>query len=317
MAHCAVMSTRRRSLVLAAVLAVAGCAPEPAGDLTAVNGLLVLVANVDGAATLALWSTNADGGTVAGEIGLPGPATVWLSSGRGRVLAATLLDGTVQTSDPVGDPGPLAWRPVDARDPGGEPPPGPAWFVTWDPEGGRFATITGDLPGGGNLALTLVDPSTRSAFMIPLGRSLLPTAPVWLDGDRVAVVGGSTIEPVAVIVDTATSELTEGPSGDRRLATSADGTVIATTGAPGSPVVIHATTAWVAGDGTSIGAIRAPSDEAQAASMALDADGQRLAIVWQGLDGGLRVDVHARTADWRRITTLPVTGRAAAIAWSR
>jgi hypothetical protein len=311
------MSTRRRSLVLAAVLAVAACAPEPAGDLTAVNGLLVLAADADGAATLASWSSDPDAGTVAADIDLPGPATVWLSSGRGRVLAATLLDGTIQASDPVRGAGPLAWRPVEARDPGGERPPDPAWFVTWDPEGGRFATITGDLPGGDDLDLTLIDPSTGSAFVIPLGQSLLPAAPVWLDGDRVALVGGSTTEPVAVLVDTTTSEVTDGPAGDRRLATSADGTVIATTGAPGSPVVVHATAAWEAGDGTSIGAIRAPSGEAQAASMALDAGGQRLAIVWQGLDDGLRVDVHARAADWRRITTLPVTGRAAAIAWSR
>jgi hypothetical protein len=247
---------------------------------------------------------------------LPGPATAWVSSGRARVLAATLLDGSLHTSDPLSD-GALTWRAVDARDLTGDPSPGPAWFVTWDPEGGRFATISGDLPGGEDVELTLIDPSAQSAFVIALDRPLLPSAPAWLDGERVAVVGGSTSEPVSVIVDTATGEATDGPAGDRRLATSADGSVIATTGGPGSPVIIRSSAAWAASDGTSIGMIDAPTDEAQATSMALAAGGQRLAIVWLGVDGGVRVDVHDGSDGWRRVMTLDDAGRAAAVAWSR
>jgi hypothetical protein len=308
---------------LLAAMAMLGlaCSPAPSGGAAALDGLLVLAADADGAANLTRWSWDprgsgdGAGAAVATSLALPGPATASISSGRARVLAATLLDGSLHTSDPLGDDA-LTWRAVEALDPSGDPPPAPAWFVTWDPEGGRFATITGDLPGGADVELTLIDPSARSAFIVALDRPLLPSAPVWLDGERVALVGGSTSEPVSVIVDTTTGEAIDGPAGDRRLATSADGSVIATTGGPGSPVVIRSSTAWAAGDGTSIGMIDAPTDAAQASSMALGA-GQRLAIVWQGVDGGVRVDIHDGSDGWRRVMTLDEAGRAAAVAWSR
>lgn len=314
--------THVAGLLAAMAMLGAACSPAPSGGAAALDGLLVLAADADGAATLTRWSYDprgsgdGAGAAVAASLDLPGPATASVSSGRARVLAATLLDGSLHTSDPLGD-GALIWRAVEAFDLTGDPPPDPAWFVTWDPEGGRFATITGDLPGGGDVELTLIDPSARSAHVIALGRPLLPSAPVWLDGERVAVVGGSTTEPVSVIVDTATGEATDGPAGDRRLATSTDGSVIATTGGPGSPVVIRSSKAWAAGDGTSIGMIDAPTDEAQATSMALGVGGQRLAIVWQGVDGGVRVDIHDGSDGWRRVTTLDEAGRAAAVAWSR
>lgn len=302
---------------------IAGCAPAPAGDRAAIDGLLVLTATPDGQTSLGAWSFDAAADDGAGDV-VRSPlqttvgAMAWIASGRGRVLAATGIDGSLHTSDPVGLGEDLAWRPVEARGLDGDAPPAPAWFVTWDPEGGRFATITGDLPGGDDVDVTLIDPSTRSAFVIPLGRALLPSAPAWLDGDRVALVGGSTTDPVAVIVDTGTSEVGDGPAGDRRLASSADGSIIASAGGPGSPVLIRASAAWIAGDGTSIGSVEAPNDGALATSIALDSTGRRLAIAWQGVDGGLRIDIHDGVDGWRRVASPPLAaGANAVVAWSR
>ena len=56
--------------------------------------------------------------------------------------------GTTATSDPIHLGRPLVWRPVKAIDPTGETPVGPDYFVAWDPEGGRFATLAGDLLSG-------------------------------------------------------------------------------------------------------------------------------------------------------------------------
>lgn len=317
------VATRRSSVIVALALALAtaipvGCAPAATGDPTAADGLYVLAPDADGAARLTLW-TGALGTDAMRDVALPAAATAWVSSGRARVLAATLLDGSLLTSDPVDADGTadLAWRPVEARDLAGNAPQGPAWFVTWDPQGGRFATITGDLPGGADVALTLIDPTTSSAFVLPLGRPLLPSAPVWLDGDRVALVGGTTAEPRAIVVDSATGEIEAGPAGDRRLATSADASVITATGGPGSAVVVHATTSWRSGGGDPMATIDAPDGDAQATAMALDPKGQRLAIVWQGGPDGLRLDIHTRATGWRRATTVEGVGTAAAIAWSR
>lgn len=317
----------RRRLARVAVLGLgcllAACTPAPTGDEAAIDGLIVLAAGPDGASDLAAWSWDGSGGDGSGvRVRVPLDPTdapmAWISSGRGRVLAATGIDGTLHTSDPIGPTGDLAWRAVDARGIDGEPSPGPAWFVTWDPEGGRFATITGDLPTGADVDLTLIDPSTRSAFVIPLERALLPSAPAWLEDDRVVVVGGSTTEPVAVIVDTATGETTLGPAGDRRLTTSADGAVIASSGGPGSPVVIRRAAAWLTEDGTSVGSVEAPDADALATTIALDGDGRRLAIVWQGVDGGARIDVHDGRDGWRLVVSPPIDpGSNAVVAWSR
>lgn len=317
------VATGRHADFVALALALAtttltGCGPAATVDSAAAEGLYVLAPDAGGAARLTLW-TGAPGEDATRDVALPAAATTWVSSGRARVLAATLLDGSLLTSDPVDadDSADLVWRPVEARDLAGKASDDPAWFVTWDPQGGRFATITGDLPGGADVALTLIDPTTSSVFVIPLGRALLPSAPVWIGEDRVALVGGTTAEPQAIVVDTATGEIQDGPPGARRLATSADASVIATTGGPGSPVVLYATAGWRSGSRDAIASIDGPDGEAQATSMALDPKGQRLAIVWQGGAGGVRLEVHTRTAAWRQATTVDAVGSAAAVAWSR
>ena len=300
-----VATGRLAALLAAAALLTVACAAEPE-DIARRHGLLVLTADTDGAAALQTWVAT-DDGAAARDVGLPGPATTWVAAGRASVLVATLADGSLHVSDPVvpDDPalGDLAWRPVEAVDLTGDPAPGPAWFPTWDPEGGRFAALTGDLAGGGTISMTLVDPTTSTSFTMPLPAQPLAAAPAWVDADRLAFTGGSSSEPAAVLVDTTTGSSSEGPPGDRRVASSADGSVVATTAGPGSPVTVRATDAWLAHDGTSIGAVEPPADGATAASIALDGTGTRLAVAWLLAGGSIRIDVHDGNAGWGRVSS--------------
>jgi hypothetical protein len=320
-------AARAIAILLGLVLAgtFAACQPEPAGTSSPIRGLLTLTADRDGAASLALWSAvpETPDGVASRDIPLPSPATAWISVGRASVLAATLLDGTVQTSDPV-DPGAtdqeldaLDWRPVDALDPTGDPLEEPAWFATWDPGGGRYAAIAGDLPEGEDLRLALVDPTAKAFGETPLDTPLLAAPPVWVDDDSVALVGGATNEPVAVIVDTATGAIDDGPAGARRLATSLDTSIVAMSAGSGSAVEIGSTDAWLDGSGASTATIDAPDEDSTAVSLALDRSGERLAIVWLDGDGAVRLAVHDGTDGWRRVLDLPLDGVAAAVAWLR
>ena len=103
--------------------------------------------------------------------------------------------GTTATSDPVHLGEPLAWRPVKANDPTGKTPVGPDFFATWDPEGGRFATLAGDLLGGRRGPPRAHRPERRTAFEIALDRAVVAAPPVWIDADRVAVVTGDAAAP--------------------------------------------------------------------------------------------------------------------------
>jgi hypothetical protein len=322
----------RRSAARAIVLAVgvatapilAACAAEPTGDASVLDGLLTLSADRDGAASLALWTATPPDGVDVREIALPGPATAWVSVGRASVLAATLLDGTVHTSDPVDprmsddDLAELDWRPVEATGADGDPLAEPAWFATWDPEGGRYAAIAGDLPTGSELGLALVDPTTHGLLELALDQPLLAAPPAWLDDDRVALIGGATTEPTALIVDVTTGAIEAGPTGDRRIAISLDTEVVATSAGPGSSVDIGATSAWLEDSDVSTGSIDATDEDATAVSIALDRTGVRLAIVWVDRDGSVRLTVHDGDDGWRRVEDRPLEGvDAAAVAWLR
>ena len=47
--------------------------------------------------------------------------------------------------------------------PTGDAPKGPFYFATWDPDGGRFAMLAGDLASGEDIRVVLIDPSRRDA----------------------------------------------------------------------------------------------------------------------------------------------------------
>jgi hypothetical protein len=308
---------RRRLAVGLAVLCaivITACSNQAETPGTVPAGLLALAAG-PGGTTLTGWDATGADGT---PIKLPQGETTWISAGRAAVLAATLASGKTSTSDPVHLGKPLAWRSVKAKVPTGETPAGPDYFATWDPEGGRFATLAGDLLSGDGIRLVLVDPSAQTAFEITLDRSVVAAPPVWIDGDRVAVVTGDAAAPTSAIVDTTTGEIGDGPAGARLLATSAAGRRIATMAAQGAPIVIHDTAGWLAGDGSQVGSIAPPGGSTTAIAFALDSSGQRLAVAWAAQDGSVTIAIHDGRSDWRRVAQPkigPATG--AVVAWLR
>ncbi len=316
----------RAFVAVAVTLSLAACQPGPAGGEGAVDGLLVL--GKGDSPTLEVLVAQADSdGAVPVDVPLPGPNATWISAGRAGVLAATMADGRLFASEPMDPSGPaadlaaLTWRPADGPDgPDGSDAvfEGPSWFATWDPAGRSFAALAGDLFGDGDMRLVVVDAARPEPTEIALGRSLLSAPPAWLDAERVAVVGGTNVAPETVVVEVATGEQTAGPAGERRIATSGDGSLVATSRGSGQPVVIRSTEAWLAEDGTSVGTIEVPEGFTEAIALALDADGQRLAVVWQSADGAPRYDIHDGSDGWRRVWTAEVPeASAAAVTWLR
>ncbi len=303
----------RPAIALACAAAMVACsAPAPSGDVVP-DGLVVLVATADSTSLMG-WETAAK----PVPIKLPKGDTTWIATGRADVLAAALANGTTATSDPLVLGTPLAWRAVKAVGPDGNAPKGHDDFVAWDPQGGRFATLSGDLLSGDGIRVVLIDPSAGSAFEIPIDRSVVAAPPAWIGPDRLVVVTGDAATPLATIVDTTTGELTDGPSGARLVAASATGHRVATMAAPGDPVVIQETAAWLGGGGSSIASIAPPNGSTTAIAFALDADGQRFVVAWQAKDGSVTLAVYDGRSDWRRVSK-PAIGAAkgAVVAWRR
>jgi hypothetical protein len=141
--------------------------------------------------------------------------------------------------------------------------------------------------------------TTHGLLELALDQPLLAAPPAWLDDDRVALIGGATTEPTALIVDVTTGAIEAGPTGDRRIAISLDTEVVATSAGPGSSVDIGATSAWLEDSDVSTGSIDATDEDATAISIALDRTGVRLAIVWVDGDGSVRLTVHDGDDGWR------------------
>jgi hypothetical protein len=302
------------ALVVACTAVLGACSnPKPSAEV-APNGLVALVADPGGTRLLG-W--DASGGDPL-AITLPPGGAVWVAAGRAGVLAAALEGGTLATSDPIRLGTKLAWRTVKAVGPTGAAPKGPDYFAAWDTEGGRFATLAGDLVAGSAIRLVLIDPSVRTAFEIPIDRPVVAAPPAWLDGDRLVLVTGDAATPTTTIVDTATSELTDGPIGVRLVATSADGKRIATMAGQGAPVVVRDTAGWLSGDGSSIASVDPPTGSTTAIAFALDSTGQRLVIAWAAKDGTVTLAVHDGGSAWRRVAQPTIgSARAAVVAWRR
>jgi hypothetical protein len=300
------------AILLLASTSLAACA-DPEATSVAPDGLLALVGKGDGT-TLTAWDATGD----ATDVDLPAGETTWISSGRANVLVATLAAGTAATSSPLHLDQAPKWRPVSAKDPTGAKPGGPYSFATWDPEGGLFATLAGDLLSSDPIRLVLVDPSVATAFEIPLDRPVLAAPPAWIGVDRLVVVTGDAGSPKSAIVDTTTGDVNDGPAGSRLIATSANGRRTATMAKQGAPVLVRDTAGWLDGDGSSIASIEPPGDSTTAIAFALDATGQRLAIAWAAGDGSVTIAVHDGASDWRRVAE-PRIGRArgAVVSWLR
>jgi len=309
---------RRRALgaalMLAAATWLAACSNPGASAGAPPAGLVALVGNGD-ATTLLGWDTSFAEGI---PITLPKGGTTWIATGRADVLAATSTTGTLLTSDPVRLGQTLAWRAVKAVVKNGDAPAGPDYFATWDPDGGRFATLAGDLVAGDGIVVVLIDPSRGTATEIPIDRSVVAAPPSWIDANKLVVVTGDAGAPIATVVDTATGELSDGPSGARLLATSANDRRVATMAGQGAPVVIRDTSGWLSGDGSSIASIAPPNSSTTAIAFALDPTGQRLVIAWQADDGTVSLAVHDGAQDWRRVATPKIgSAKGAVVAWRR
>ena len=309
-------SRRARGVVLlaACVGLLGACSNGAPSAESAPEGLLALVANADGT-TLVGWDDSGDEPT---SITLPKGETTWVDPGLAGVLAATLADGTTATSDPLHLGKKLKWRAVKAVGPNGDPERGPDTFASWEPGGGRYATLSGDLATGDEVRAVLIDPSVSTTFEIPLGRSVVAAPPAWIDKDRFVVVTGDAAEPTATIVDAQTGELSDGPPGARLIATSADGRRIATMAGQGAPVVVRDTTAWLGDDGSSLASIEPAGDATTAIGFALDSTGQRLVIAWADRKGAVTLAIHDARADWRRVAQPDIgPARGAVVSWMR
>ena len=127
------------------------------------------------------WSPDGDETTLVGwdgsgrepiPIKLPKGDVVWVATGLQDVLAAVRDDGTSATSDPR--PPRQGARPGGTstpKDPSGKAPAGPAYFAAWEPDGGRYAMLAGDLLAGEDIRVVLIDPALSTAFEIELDGS--------------------------------------------------------------------------------------------------------------------------------------------------
>lgn len=306
---------RRAVATLALLLLLIGCEAAAGGPEQRSEGLLTLSAG-DGV-RLEVIAT-ADDGAVAIGLPLPDDGATWVSAGPDGVLVGSTSDGQLVTSDPVDPRGSavavagLDWQPVQATAESGASLPAPASFPTWDPGGKRVAALGGDLADGAAVTLLVVDPGEGTVTTVAPNQAVAGP-PAWLDANRLALPTGTAAEPTSIVVDTASGKVSKGPPGERRLATSADGTVIATSAGAGAPVVLRSTKGWLADDGTSIGSVDVPKGFLEATALALDATGRRLAIVWLHEDGTTQCDVHDGDDGWRRVLSHP----ASVVAWLR
>lgn len=306
---------RRAAATLAILLLLSACQADAGAAERPADGLLVL--STDEPTNLdVLASKPGSDGAVAIGLPLPADGVGWISAGRGGILVATTADGRLVTSDPVDprgsavDVASLEWRRVEAKDESGVSLPARIWSATWDPSGRRFAALSGDR---GDYALLLVDPTEGMLTTIPLDLPLLANAPAWLDADRLALLKGRGQDPESIAIDTTDGKIAKAPAGEHHLATSADGTVVASSAGAGKRVVLRSSKGWLADDGTSIGSVDVPEGFTEAIGLALDATGRRLAIVWARDDGTTECHVHDGADGWRRVLSHP----ASVVAWLR
>jgi hypothetical protein len=293
---------RRAAATLAVLLLVTGCEAAAGGPEQRSEGLLTL--STTAGARFEVTASGPDG-TVAIGLPLPEDGATWISAGLKGVLVGSTDDGQLVTSDPVDPRGSavdvagLDWRPVKATTDSGESLPA-AWFPTWDPKGERIAALGGGAADGGAETLLIVDPGGGKVATVAL-KQAVTGPPAWLDSNRIALPAGSAEGPRSILVDTASGKVSKGPPGERRLATSADGAVIATSAGRGAPVVLRSTKGWLTDDGTSIGSVEVPEGFLEATNLALDATGRRLAIIWLHESGTTQCDVHDGDDGWRRV----------------
>jgi hypothetical protein len=308
--------SRSRLLALTFVLATAGLAAAcgdgaPSGD--AVRGLVILSGDV-GETRLTIHAS--DDGT-AREIDVPDRATAWVSGAPGGVVVATLADGRLAIRDVEGDPSD-AWRFVSPAD--DAQPAGSLLFGAASPDGSRVAALT--LGAAGQFGLAVADAGSGRSVVFPVEGDPVLTSPAWIDGDRVGVVVvDADLGGAVSFADVGSGDVTGGPGNVRALAVSGDGSAIAWISTVDSRLYGSDAASWLAGQEVLALAIEAPSADAIPGSFALDAPGERLAVVWEREDGrAMEIAVHRRTSDgWTVADRLDAPGGdpRAVVSWLR
>ena len=318
MAHCARMAPVGRRTVLVAALALtvvaatAACDEQP-DDAAMTEGLLILSGDV-GSVTLTVGE---DDGATSRDIELPDPATSWVSAGRTNVLLATLVDGSTYVSDPLDDGNP-DWRLVEPVTVTDAPPEPTLYFGTWDPPGAAYAQLGADFSSDGGMRAVVVDPGLDQAVEVAAEETPIPAPAAWIDDDRVVLVAADGDSGDTIILDSAAGETEPGPAGVRLIATSADASTAAVWMGDGQPVGILSTQEWLAGSPANV-RIDPPSAASGPAVMALNANGDRLAVVWADGDGTpTSITVYAAAREWSRVASLDLgDASAATVAWLR
>jgi hypothetical protein len=313
------MASVDRRQLLAALLALTVAAglsacEQEREDETLTDGLLVLSGDV-GSVRL---TVREDDGARSRGIELPDSGTSWVSAGRTNVLLATLVDGRTYVSDPLGEDDPT-WRLVEPVTLTDQPPEPPLFFGTWDPPGGAYAQLGADFSEGGGMRAVIVEPGLDQAVEVPMNESRPVAAPpAWIDDDRLVLISATSEGTEAVIVDSASQGSEPGPTGVQLVSTSADAATAAVWRGPGQPVAIQSTTSWLAGEPADV-RIDPPDGAAMPMVLALDADGERLAVVWGDEEGTpTGITVHAAAQEWARVATLELgEANAATVAWLR
>jgi hypothetical protein len=313
------MASLDRRLLLVAFLALtvgatlAACEQE-SEDATLTDGLLVLAGDV-GSVRL---TVREDDGARSRGIELPDAGTSWVSAGRTNVLLAVLVDGRTYVSDPLGEDDPT-WRQVEPVTLTDQPPEPPLFYGTWDPPGGAYAQLGADFTEGGGMRAVVIDPGLDQAVEVPISQTRPVAAPpAWIDDDRMVLISTTSDGTEAVIVDSASQASEPGPTGVQLVATSADAATAAVWRGEGKPVEIQSTSSWLAEEPAGV-EIDPPDGAAKPMVLALDANGDRLAVVWGDGEGTpTGITVHAAAREWGRVATLDIgEANAATVAWLR
>src|SRR5688572_9085520 len=175
---------RRTAATLAVLLLLSACGADAGAAEQPAEGLLILTGG-DAAELVVLAKKQDSDDPVAIPLPTPDGDAAWISAGKDGTLAGSTTSGALVTSGPVDPRGAAAdlagleWQAVKASDDAGQALTTPGSFPTWDPDGQRFAALGGDLLGGGDMSLLVVDPRDGKTTSIPLKRALLAAAPAW------------------------------------------------------------------------------------------------------------------------------------------
>jgi hypothetical protein len=215
--------------------------------------------------------------------------------------------------------GPLAagdpeWRPAIAS--GANLPEEPLRFGTWSPAGTHIAALAADFGAAARLTLVILDPIVGETLLLPLPGEPVVAPLVWLALDRVLV----QTDREALVVDIQTGDVGAGPPLDAPGGTSvaaAPGSVVAIADPAGGAVDIRRLDLWLAGNSGEPEA--RVGSESEVGSIALAESGDRLAVVWQQVDGPGSVAVYRSSDGWGEVTraTLPGESARAAVDWLR